>query len=167
MVKTQVEVLKDVPAVSIAGQEIGPFEAEDKIELFCWEARVLARRGDIKVRSVSPAELRKKLVSEENRIQLSELPSDFYWSVRESINLLQSQGRNEEAAELKRLALQLADRRALKLLKLAIEPESARVDVYEERLLVSTVSKILSWWMKWLESFLELGEEVKDNARAV
>lgn len=163
----RIDVVKEIPTVKIAENQLGPFEAEDRVDLFGWEARVLVRRGDARAELLLPSDLRRKIISEENRTQLGDLSPDFFWRVRESISLLRAQGREEEASELKQLVQRLIDARVLKLLKLAVDPESASTQVPEERYLLNLIAKILEHWSAHLESFMELGGEVKPRAGAV
>ena len=169
MMKTRVRVEKEIPKVKVLGREAGPFEVGEEADLPHWHARALLKRGEGVATFLSSADLRRKIVAEETQQDLSPLPPDFFWNIRESILALRTTGREKEAEELKTLAIKLADIRALKLLRLAVDPESARTQVPEERFLLNLMGNLLDFWMKDLAKFLELGGEVKsiDQARSV
>lgn len=161
MMKSRVKFGKEVPGLKVAGYELGPFGSGDEADLPYWAARVFLRRGDGTGQAISAAEVRRKIVLEESRSELGELQPDFFSLARENVLALRAAGKHEEAENLKSMVLKLVEVRVLKLLKLAVDPENANVEVPEEKFLLNLMGKVLDFWTRDLLEFLELGEEVR------
>jgi len=157
----KVKILSDVPSFQLVGQDWGPFESGEETELPSWCARVLVRKGVAEPQMISSAELRRKIISEENTLDLNDIESDFYSRVRESVSRLREEARNEEAEELKSFTLTLAEVRLPKLLKAVFDPEGTHA-TFEEKFLLNQISSILNLWTDNLRQFID-GEEARQH----
>lgn len=160
MMKEQVRVLKEVRPINLLEKRFGPFEAEEEVEVWPWEARVLERHGAVERRRIAPTEVKQLIISEERNPELEKLPENFYFSVREEISSLHRAGDHRKAKNLKTQTLTLFEIRLPKLLTLALSPEGAGEILPEERFFINRLAFLLKDWNQKLERFLEAGEEV-------
>jgi len=161
--RQRVRFLKDFPQLGLVGKKLGPFSADTEVELWDWEADVLARRGFLEKNNVLAAgEIRRRTMSEDRSSVLEPLPDDFYLSLRSSIAAARAVGDVARAEEMKSGAQALLDVRLPKLLRLALSPAELKEAPPEERFLVNRLASTIDGWSRKIGKILG-EEEVKSE----
>ncbi len=164
MMRQRVRITKDLPELRLVKRKLGPFAVGDESELWTWDAAVLSRQGVAEIiQAPTAAEVRKLIMAEERSLELSTLSPDFYNLVAHSAAILSSEGKREEANELRALTFSLIESRLPKLFKLALSPGNIAGLPLEEQFFVNGVTEVVESWTKSLSKLFEAEEEVGKN----
>lgn len=154
-------VLKNIPEMEVAGEEIGSVEESSYIEVKNWIADELMKTGMAKLASdeerLSVIEIQKAQVKEtmQSPRRFSTLPEDFYPKLRKFLKELKSKAHSDpvkmqELQKVHKLVTDIVSSRLGKILILSSAQEKdenlLRNLTPEERILYDTLNKTVNAW---------------------
>jgi len=165
VMKQKVRILRDFPAVSLVGRQLGPFVAGQEVELEVWEVSVFEKHGfGEAIQKLKPIGLKKLMLEEERKSEPAVLRQDFYTSLLHTISDLRVKEQLEEIEELRSAVAAFSEMRLQKLVRLATSQMPSENLPPEEKFLVNRLAMAIEDWNKWLESLFQK-EEVGENGK--
>jgi hypothetical protein len=163
--KQKVRILRDFPAVSLVGRQLGPFVAGQEVELEVWEVSVFEKHGfGEAIQKLKLIGLKKLMLEEERKSEPAVLRQDFYTSLLHTISDLRVKEQLEEIEELRSAVAAFSEMRLQKLVRFATSQMPSENLPPEEKFLVNRLAMAIEDWNKWLESLFQK-EEVGENGK--
>lgn len=153
--------LQDVPELTVGGEPIGPFKADEKVHLQNWVIEILRSHGLVRLapedvyESLQKLENRHRMEKEQARLQ--DFPPSLYSAVNRSLQRLRSDKTSidprsyEDIERLERLLPVLIETRLSKIVRAAKSgalQDKKKLMTNEERWLCNELSALIETWRR-------------------
>lgn len=143
----KVFVLRNFPAIDIAGEKVGPLEEGKEVQIKYWIAEILAEAGIVQIREKVDKSILQDLYFKEviqSGKQLSPLPEHFFPKLRRYLREVKKKSAQEYEDAVK-LVTDIMNARGRKIVDLAIGPPPSSQLLQslskEERILYTTLRR--------------------------